>query len=146
MPRPFRFSLQKVLEYREQLEEQAKLAFSKALRVYEHQAEQVDALHRAMAAHEARWFAEPMSAADIWLWRMYRQRLKEDIDQAEAALERLRLAMEDRRRDLVEKSKERKLLERLKTNQAMEHFRQENLKEQREFDEMATLRYQHRHF
>lgn len=146
MPRPFRFSLQKVLEYREQLEEQAKLAFSRALSEHDLQAEVVARLKEAMARHEARWFAEPMSAADIWLWRMYRQRLNEDIKDAEAELARLRRVMDERRNDLVEKSKDRKLLERLKSNQAMEHYRQENLKEQREFDEMATLRYQHRHF
>lgn len=146
MPRPFRFTLQKVLEYREQLEEQAKLAFSRALREHDAQAALTDRLRRSLADHEARWFAEPMSAADIWLWRMYRERLVEDIKLAEKRLEELRRAMEARRRELVEKSKERKLLERLKTNQAMEHMRQENLKEQREFDEMATLRYQHRDF
>jgi len=146
MPRPFRFSLQKVLEYREQLEERAKLDFSRALRAHDAQADRVQRLREAMARHEARWFAEPMSAADIWLWRMYRQRLNEDIKEAEAELARLRRVMDERRRELVEKSKDRKVLERLKSNQAMDHYRQENLKEQREFDDMATLRYQHRHF
>ncbi len=146
MPRPFHFSLQKVLEYREQLEERAKLAFSVALREHDAQADRVRRLRDSLTRHEARWFAEPMSAADIWLWRMYRQRLTEEIKEAEGVLARLRQEMEARRGELVEKSKDRKLLERLKSNKAMEHFHQENLKEQREFDEMATLRYQHRHF
>lgn len=143
MPR-FRFRLQKVLEYRRQREDQAKFAFAKARADHEAQVACVSALRDALERHEKSLYTgKDLTEGEIWLWRQYRKRLVHDLEKAETRLMELARLMNARRRELVERSKERKLLERLRTRQEIEFRREANAKEQREYDEMATIRYAH---
>ena len=143
MTRPFRFSLQKVLEYRSQLEDQAKLELARAERALAEQTALVRRLEHALDAHlEDASRTAPASAAQMWLNRNYAKRLAEDLDQARVVRGRLEQAVRECRAEVVEKAKERKLLEKLKEKQAERHARDEEHKEQAQFDEMATLRYQ----
>jgi flagellar FliJ protein len=141
MPR-FRFRLQKVLEYRQQREDQAKFAFAKAKADHEAQTIVVSNLRSALEKHEASLYSgNQLTEGDIWLWRQYRKRLVQDLEQAEMKLMELARLMNARRRELVERSKERKLLERLRSQQEIAFRREANAREQREYDEMATIRY-----
>jgi len=143
MPKPFRFSLQKVLEYRGQLEDQAKIALAKALKAHRDQELTVERLDKTLSAHLASMAdADGKSAADIWLARNYAKRLTGDLYLARQAEARLAQDVQSRRVELAERAKERKLLEKLKETQSIRHEREENQKEQAGFDEMATLRYQ----
>ena len=144
MPGAFQFRLQRVLDYRTQLEEQAKIALAGARRERQAQADALADLKRRLEVHEAKLYAErELTVDDIWLWRLYKERLQFDIKKAEFRLLALSKKVSRRRRELVAKSKDRKLLEKLKTNQAVKFRVEENLKEQSESDEMATLRYQY---
>ncbi len=142
MPRPFRFSLQRVLEYRLQLEERAKIALATAKRNYEAQVAIVEGLRQDIAPHETSLYKEEPTAANMWLWRAYGERLQEDRKRAEARMLALARDLNQARREAVTKARERKLLERLKSNQALRHDQEQQLMEQKEFDEMATLRHQ----
>jgi flagellar FliJ protein len=143
MPRPFHFSLQRVLDYRAQLEEQAALALAKAQQAYTAQTGKVEDLRAQIAAHEQSLYADGApSAQSMWLWRNYKERLQHDLSRAEQRALELARELNKARREAVNRSKERKLLEKLKSNQAMRHEEDEKLREQKEFDEMATLRYQ----
>lgn len=145
MPPRFRFRLQRVLDYRRQREDQAKFAFAKAKADHEAQAQAVSALHKALEDHEASLYAEDeLTEGKLWLWLRYRERLVSDLEQAEMRLMELARLMNQRRRELVERSKERKLLERLRSHQEIEFLREASAREQREYDEMATIRYAHR--
>ena len=147
MARPFRFSLQRVLDYREQLEEQARLVLAKAQQAYQAQSDLVKSLREKLAAHEAGLFSKGApSPQEMWLWRNYKQRLSGDLAKAETKLLALAKELNTRRREAVQRSKERKLLEKLKQNQATRHAQDEQHREQNEYDEMATLRYQPRAF
>lgn len=142
MPKPFRFNLQKVLDYRAQLEDQAKLALAKAQAAHDEALRLVRVIADMLAAHrEAMAAPEGLSAADIWLGRNYERRLKDDLALAQRDEARLAQDVQQRRVELVERAKDRKLLEKLKETQAARHEREELLKEQAGFDEMATLRY-----
>ena len=144
MPGAFRFKLQRVLDYRTQLEEQARIALAKALHEQRVQADFLADLRKRLEVHETKLYAEKeLTVDDIWLWRLYKDRLKLDIKTAESRLFALVKKVDRCRRELVVKSKDRKLLEKLKTNQAVKFRVEENLKEQGEVDEMATLRYQY---
>lgn len=142
MPRAFRFNLQKVLDYRIQLEDQAKLELAKAQRALQAQSEAARALVRALAGHEqARTERPSLSAAEMWLWLAYKDRLVADLAAAREAEAKLVQDVRVRRARLVECAKERKLLEKLKQNQGKRHELEESRIEQAQYDEMATLRY-----
>ena len=142
MARPFIFGLEKILDYRTQLEDQAKLALSKARQDLQEQARRVEALERDLEACLTEMSGiKQMTQAELWLWSGWRKRLELDKKEAQAKLAALKRMVEERRVDLVAKSKDRKLLEKLRAKQAEKHGQEEQRKEQNAFDETATLRY-----
>ena len=140
----FRFSLERVLDYRRQQEDQAKMDLARALAAHNAQAERLGALRAKLAEHEASLYSEKqLTENDLWLWRRYRLRLNEDIDDAGRTLQELSRELTKARQRLVARAKDKKLLERLRANQELRFRQEENLKEQRESDEMATIRFRH---
>lgn len=144
MARPFHFTLQRVLDYRTQLEEQARLVLARAQREYDLKAQEVIALRALITEHKAKLASErQQDVNELWLHRAYAQRLNADLSRAEAELLILAKELNKCRREAVLRSRDKKLLEKLKSNQARRHDQDEQLKEQSEFDEMATLRFRH---
>lgn len=141
MAKPFSFRLQKVLEYRQQREDQARLALAQAKAAHEAQERAVADVEARLAEHIAKGFGESPTQADIWLWNQYREALTMDLAAARAELARLALILQNCRQEAVLRSREKKLLEKLKDRQAKKHHVAENLAEQKEYDEMATLRH-----
>ena len=129
---PFRFKMQKVLDYREQLEEEAKVRLATAQRRFQEARERLDALQAELRGAQDRLCNEAlMEAGERWLLEQYVKGLRGDV--AAASLQARMLAQ------MVEEA--RKLLEKLKERQKHYHAREEQLKEQRFNDEIATLRY-----
>ncbi len=141
MGKPHIFRLQKVLDYRQQLEDQARLALAQAKARHEAQERAVADVEARLAAHVAKGFGDTPTQADIWLWNQYREALTMDLAAARAELARLALILQNCRQEAVLRSREKKLLEKLKDRQAKKHHVAENLAEQKEYDEMATLRH-----
>ena len=141
MAKPFDFRLQKVLEYRQQLEDQARMALAEAKAAHEAQERALADVEARLAAHMAKGFGDSPTQADIWLWTQYREALTMDLASAKAELARLALILQTCRQEAVLRSREKKLLEKLKDRQAKKHHVAETLAEQKEYDEMATLRY-----
>jgi len=141
MPKPFVFRLEKVLEYRRQLEDQARMALAQAQARHDAQEAVLEDLRQRQAEHVAKGFGDHATQADIWLFLRYREALDQDISAAAIELQRLALILHNCRQEAVLRSREKKLLEKLKDRQARKHHVAENLSEQKEFDEMATLRY-----
>ncbi len=146
MVKPFTFKLDKVLDYREQLEEQAKAELLKAKTARDEQAARVADMEGRLEAHLAKEAASRASANDMWLWRQYRAALEQDISVARLDLNRLELNLQKSRAQAVERSKDKKLLEKLKSTQAKKHHEQESAREEKENDEMATIRYESEDF
>jgi flagellar FliJ protein len=142
MTRPFHFKLEKILEYRRQLEDQAKLALSITRQHIASQNQVVEKLHHDLEACLLEMSrTKQMSQPELWLWTGWRKRLELDKSQAQAKLAELRKLAETRRLELVAKAKDRKLLEKLRAKQAEKHGQEEQRKEQKEFDETGTLRH-----
>jgi flagellar FliJ protein len=141
MAKPFSFRLQKVLDYRQQREDQARLALAHAKAAHEAQERAVADVEARLAEHMARGFGENPTQGDIWLWNQYREALGLDLAAAKAELARLALILQNCRQEAVLRSREKKLLEKLKDRQAKKHHVAANLAEQKEYDEMATLRH-----
>ena len=142
MAPPFVFRLEKILDYRTQLEDQARLALSKARQDLQDQVARVEALERDLAACLAEMSRlKQMTQPELWLWSGWRKRLELDKKEAQAKRIHLERLVEERRIELVNASKDRKLLEKLRAKQAEKHGQEEQRKEQNAFDETATLRH-----
>lgn len=140
----FRFSLEQVLDYRRQMEDQARMDMAKAQAAFNEAQGKLDGFTAKLAHHEASLYAsDPVAEAELWLWRRYHTALKEDIAHAQKQVHKLSGILAKTRQRLVERSRDKKLLERLRANQEIAFRKEENLKEQRESDEMATVRFRH---
>ncbi|MFW5735198.1 MAG: flagellar export protein FliJ, partial [Oceanidesulfovibrio sp.] len=121
MTRPFTFPLQRVLDYRGQLEEQAKMALGKAQQAYTRQVERTQEIRDSIERHEAALYENDPSPQDMWLWRNYKARLMQELKEAERRMLELAQEVNRCRREAVYRSKDRKLLEKLKTKQKIRH-------------------------
>lgn len=144
--KPFHFKLDKVLDYRGQLEDQAKAALAKAQKAYDEQEALVEDIATRFEEHKAKMEEATRSPEEMWLWRQYRNALETDLAAARIRLQELALMLHKTREEAVKRSRDRKLLEKLKDNQARKHYDEENLREQKENDEMATIRYERKDF
>lgn len=139
---PFRFKLQKVLNYREQLEEEAKVDLAAKQRRLEQTREEFDRLKQKLRQAEDNLFdSSLLPASERWLQEQYAKGLRGDV--AEAALQRrmCEQLVDEARKVLTERTIAKKLLEKLKERQSQQFVQEEQLKEQRVNDETATLRY-----
>ncbi|MDM8216918.1 flagellar export protein FliJ [Desulfovibrio piger] len=139
---PFRFSLQKVLDYREQLEEEAKNRFALVQRQYREAKAQLAALSSELETQEARLYGQVIdNAGERWLLESFIKGLRADIEATTARVQNLRATRDEMRKILAARSMDRKLLEKLKERKYRQYLLDERLKEQRFNDEIATLRY-----
>ena len=140
----FKFKLEKVLDYRRQLEEEAMMLLAKATKARDDQQHELDQLRVSLEENEKTLHERrDMTVDEMWLYRNYSERLLLSIYNAEVRLSNLERKVAEARQNLATKAIERKVLEKLKTKQADEHAKQESLKEQKEFDEMSSLRFEH---
>jgi len=147
MAQPFVFKLQKVLNYRRQVEEQAMMALATAQRRYQDQASLLDALKSRLARAETEFHGRSeYTPQDLWLWRTYKQAADHDVAEAEATLQWLAKELQKAREEMVTRAKDRKLLDKLKENQAKRYDQETRLAEQKDFDESSTLRFKHQDF
>lgn len=137
----FKFKLEKVLDYRRQLEEQAMQALAEARRAEELEKERLEGLKLELAAQRVNLNASIGNAAERWLVSSYIGALQVDIRDSRRVLEIVAEEVQRRQAELVEKSKERQLLDKLRDKEAARHAHEEKLKEQRDNDETATIRF-----
>lgn len=138
----FKFSLEQVLSYRRQLEEQAMQAVAQAVRRRDRRLREKEECE-AVARHyrEKLTNAALLDAQERWLISEYVTALAFDIEKARQDLALLEEEIDNARVDLTRKTQQRKLLERLKEKQATRHKKAEFLKEQQEYDDTATIRF-----
>lgn len=139
---PFRFSLQKVLDYREQLEEEAKNRFALVQRQYREARERLAALSEELKTQESRLYGQVVdNAGERWLLESFIRGLRADVETSTANVRNLQTMRDEMRKILAARSMDRKLLEKLKERKRRQYLLDERLKEQRFNDEIATLRY-----
>jgi len=138
----FRFSLQQVLNYREQLEQQARQELARVERERVREQQRVDEM-QIMLAEQNRYLAElaPHQHGERWLAENFIRGLRTDLAASLQRVKHWNMAADAARRELVARSRDKKTLEKLKNKQAENHAREEQLREQHEYDETASLRY-----
>lgn len=138
----FHFSLEQVLRYRQQLKEQAMLETAKAQSARDACALRAGEYAAALLEQRARLSnAAALAEQERWLVARYAASLQEDLYRAKRDLIVLEEELDRRRAELTQRSQDCKLLEKLKTRQAARHAADETQREQRNYDEIATMRF-----
>jgi len=137
----FHFSLQRVLDYRVQLEDQAKVRFARAQAEYFAAERRLEALHLQLAEQEKRLYEGNPDWMERWLIEHYVRGLRDDIARTARLAHELARVVEEARLELMDKAKDRKVLDKFRERQATRHAYEERLQEQRIYDEASSIRY-----
>ena len=138
----FRFSLEQVLRYRKQLEEQAMLALTQARAARDKRRREQHEYARAIAEQQEKLTQiATMPAEERWLTAGYLSGLTHDHEQATMDLVALEEDVARCQAYLTQRAQDRNLLEKLKEKQAARHARMEQHHEQQTFDDIATIRF-----
>jgi flagellar FliJ protein len=141
MSQTFRFSLDKVLDYRAQREEEARLDVVRAEERHRRQEALLNSLKTRLAQAEADLAGRDVTGDELWLFMSFRQGLTQQIDQAEVRLRELADELQTLQATLAERAMERKLLERLKERRKEAHMQDLRRKEEQEYAELGALRF-----
>lgn len=138
----FKFSLEKVLKYREQLENEAKALAAGLQQKSQALKDRYAQLKQEERLQEQKLAATPFSqSGDRWLIDMYIKAIRQDIAQTQTDIAKTNAELEQAKRVLAEKSKDRKIMEKLKEKHFEQYKKEEQLKEQRNLDEIASIRF-----
>ncbi len=147
MRKIFNFNLQKILDFRTSLEEKSQQEFSRARKKYQEQTYILDNIkYEIDQAKKEIKDKKNITQGDIWLWDKYIERLNFDLKRAELRLRELARELSLKRQNLLEKSKDKKIIEKLKVNQKLKFDYEQEKEEQKEFDEMAVVRFKPKAF
>jgi flagellar FliJ protein len=133
----FSFSLDKVLNYKEQVEESLRNEHAQILRnilLKEEEIEGMEAEFRAWSDECRQRELQGATIVEIRLYESYLNNLSHRIDQERDFLERLRVFEERKRQELVEAKKETASIDLLKTKRRAE-YEKELIKEQEQIIE-----------
>ncbi len=135
----FTFSLEQVLKYRKQLEQEAKVAFAKVEQERLRESNRLDQIMQALANEQSR--LESLKAEDLdnrWLIANFVKSLREDLRISQEKLRYWATKVEEARLVLTEKAKDKKILEKLKEKQETRYVHEEKRKEQQFYDELTA--------
>lgn len=138
----FKFSLEKVLKYREQLENEAKALAAGLQQKSQALKDRYAQLKQEERLQEQKLAATPFSqSGERWLIDMYIKAIRQDIAQTQTDIAKTDAELEQAKRVLAEKSKDRKIMEKLKEKHFEQYKKEKQLKEQRNLDEIASIRF-----
>jgi len=138
----FRFKLQKVLEYREQLEDQAKVALARVQQMYIEEERRSEALRTLLTEQENKLYSNVLlPAGERWVLEYFIRGVREDLQSSQMRLRTLAHMVAEAQKTLRERARDKKILEKLKARQRERYELEERYKEQRSYDETATLRF-----
>ena len=138
----FRFKLQKVLEYREQLEDQAKVALARVQQLFIEEENRNEALKALLAEQEIKLYSNALlPAGERWLLELFIRGVRDDLQSSHMRLRTLAHMVAEAQKVLRERARDKKILEKLQAKQRERYELEERIKEQRNYDETATLRF-----
>ncbi len=135
----FTFSLEQVLKYRRQLEQEAKIAFAKVEQERLRESNRLEQIMQALEQEQQR--LTNLRAEDLdnkWLIANFVKSLREDLKISQEKLRYWEVKVEEARKVLTEKAKDKKILEKLKEKQEFKYVHEEKRKEQQFYDELTA--------
>ncbi len=138
----FKFSLERILSYREQQENEAKAEYAKVQAKLNAEKKRFADLKNEELLNEKKLAETPLSdLGERWLLDNYLRAVRADIVQTQQNIARIDIELDKAQKHLAEKAKDKKIMEKLKEKHFEIFKRQEHEKEQREFDEIASIRF-----
>jgi flagellar FliJ protein len=139
----FRFTLQPVLEHRQRIEDNAKLAMAARQRELDRAQEELDDFNARYREHSdlLRGEHRKLTAEDLRLHYAHVAFLDRAIDAQLGAVAQRRAAVDRARAEVLEASKERKAVEKLKERRREAHDVEDRRMDQNELDDANARRH-----
>jgi len=140
----FIFKMQSVLDYRKHMEGKILDVFSEIKRELEREKEHLKKIMQAKEDNVARlrkMSNETVRAEDIARSVSYIEQLRQDEKKQRIVIDNIKNKLEDKRKELVEAVKKRKVMEKLKENYLREYEEEFLALEQKNSDEISVLKY-----
>ena len=140
----FTFRLQSVLDVRQALKEKALVAFFDEGRRLAREEEILTALLQDRESHvdQLREAANrTLRVSHVAVLVSYLEILRQRIDAQKIVISEASRALEEKRAELIEAAKKKKIMETLKENQLAEYRWETLTRERKELDELAVLRF-----
>ena len=140
----FAFPLERILEYRKQLELDRRRMFAKAAEVFRAREDQLRALAGELSEYRTR-LAEmgtgKISTRQLALYRTYMTHVEFQLQQAVVWLRDAGRDLEARRQDLTVASKDKRVLEKVKEHKRADYEYEANRQDTKELDEVSATRH-----
>jgi len=136
--RRMHFRFQRILELKERVEEARKAALGQSVAVLEHERQQLAGMQQLRIDNGAASEQRAQTAGDASLMRLgfdYGQRLERELLEQQERVRQAESVVDERRSELIESTKERRVFEVLKDRVATEYRREQRRQERILLDE-----------
>ena len=136
--RRMHFRFQRILELKERMEEARKTALGQSVAVLEHERQQLAGMQQLRIDNGAASEQRAQTAGDASLMRLgfdYGQRLERELLEQQERVRQAESVVDERRSELIESTKERRVFEVLKDRVATEYRREQRRQERILLDE-----------
>ena len=136
----YKFSMERVLEWRESLE---KISMEKFVFTQNELNREILRLTNLYREYETlkKKSVKYKKANEIKQYELYKFDLEENIELQRQVVDKKTIELEERRLELVDSQKNRKIMENLKEKDYQSYQEKVNLEEQKFLDEMSVLKY-----
>ncbi len=138
----FDFKLEKVLDYRENIEKKSKEEFSQILAIYNREKEELEKLNFKKQIIQNKEYTKNLKTAnDLRIYQRYLMYIEKSIEEKIHDLENAEKELEKSRLNLIKSTKDKKIIEILKENAFEDYLSEENRIEQKNLDDIALRGY-----
>ncbi len=140
----FKFRLEGFLGIKEKIEDQKKLEYGKALKKLDEERECLKSLEnkkQSVIDNMRNSINSGIRANELRRYNNFVDYIKDRIEEQKDVVRKAEVFAEQKRVDLVNAMKERKMLEVLKENDRIEYNKEQLLKEQKVVDEIVSYQY-----
>ncbi|HOK62329.1 MAG TPA: flagellar export protein FliJ [Soehngenia sp.] len=136
------FSMEKVLDYREDIEKLKAEEFAKIKLEISGIEKEIAKLNIELKETNEKIF-EVQNAYELIQVQLYREALEEKLEIQKLLLSEKKKALEDKRAELTKAQSDRKIMEKLKEKDYSQFMYKKNMKEQKKLDDISVMKFKH---